>query len=186
MYKWITAACCSALLLSGCGANANPDSSPSQHNNGSLHAQENGAGKKLIEDRSAVEAHLEELAKGVDGVNDANCVIIGNTAIVGINVNGSVERSRVGTIKYSVAEAFHNDPYGIDAIVTADIDIRDRLKEIGADIRNGRPLSGFANEMADIIGRLIPQLPRNIAPPKPDEQAPAEEPVNEEPHSGAQ
>jgi YhcN/YlaJ family sporulation lipoprotein len=85
---------------------------------------------------------------------------MGNTAVVGIDVDGRMERSRVGTIKYAVAEAFRKDPYGIDAIVTADMDLTNRIREIGADIRRGRPFSGFAEELSDIMGRIVPQLPR--------------------------
>jgi len=111
-------------------------------------------------------AHLEALAKGVEGVQGANCVVFGKYAIVGIDVDSRMERTQVGTIKYSVAEAFRKDPYGIDALVTADVDMGQRLREIRADVMNGKPISGFADEMADIVGRLIPQIPRNIIPPK--------------------
>ncbi|BBI34697.1 YhcN/YlaJ family sporulation lipoprotein [Cohnella abietis] len=120
---------------------------------------------KKIDNPKKVAAHLEMLARGVNGVKDANCVIFGKYAIVGIDVDEKMERSRVGTIKYSVAEAFRKDPYGIDAVVTADIDLSQRLREMRADIRHGRPLAGFAEELADIVGRVIPQIPRNIMPP---------------------
>jgi YhcN/YlaJ family sporulation lipoprotein len=96
--------------------------------------------------------------------------VFGNTAIVGIDVDARMERSRVGTLKYSVAEAFRKDPYGIDALVTADMDLSQRINEIGADIRRGRPIAGFAEEMADIMGRIVPQLPRDIIPQEPEKQ----------------
>lgn len=164
MYKWFTAAIVIAILATGCGNGARNETSPSPLNNGRMQAQSN-SGKKLIQDRAKVEAHLEELARGIDGVQGAHCVVVGNTAIVGIDVDGALERSRVGTIKYSVSEAFQNDPYGIDALVTADIDIAARLQDIGNDIRDGRPIRGFAEELADIMGRIIPQLPRDVMPP---------------------
>jgi len=113
-----------------------------------------------------VAAHLESLARGVEGVRNANCVVFGNYAIVGIDVDEKMERTQVGTTKYAVAEALRKDPYGADALVTADIDMGQRLREIRADIMNGRPISGFAEELADIVGRLVPQIPRNIVPPK--------------------
>lgn len=110
-------------------------------------------------------ARLEQLAMSVEGVNNAHCVVVGQTAVVGIDVDPALERSRVGTIKYSVAEALRKDYDGMNALVTADIDIAQRLGEMGEDIRNGRPIAGFVEEMADIIGRIIPQVPRDIAPP---------------------
>ncbi len=110
----------------------------------------------------ATEARLEQLAESIQEVKHANCVIVGDTAIVGIDVGGDVERSRVGTIKYAVAEALRKDPVGINAIVTADMDLNHRLQEIRQDIQNGRPMQGIAEELADIVGRIVPQLPRDI------------------------
>lgn len=115
--------------------------------------------------------HLKTLAKQVEGVEDANCVILGNTAVVGIDVDGELERARVGTIKYAVAEALRKDPEGVDSIVTADADVTERIKEIGEHIRQGHPISGFASELADMVGRIIPQLPKDVqVRQNPDEQ----------------
>lgn len=107
---------------------------------------------------------LEELAKSIPQVTDAKCVIMGKTAIVGITVDPALDRSRVNTIKYSVAEAFRKDPAGINAFVTADMGLGERIRHVRDDIRNGRPFTGFAQELGDIIGRVAPQLPRDIQP----------------------
>jgi YhcN/YlaJ family sporulation lipoprotein len=107
---------------------------------------------------------LEELAKGIPQVEDAKCVIMGKTAIVGITVEPNLDRSRVNIIKYSVAEAFRKDPEGINAFVTADMALGERIRHVRDDIRNGRPFAGFAQELGDIIGRVAPQIPKDIAP----------------------
>lgn len=137
-------------------------------------AGSNGAGNKyearakqtipddqLNRNEKATVERLEQLAKGVPGVQSANCVLFGKTAVVGIDVSGTLDRSRVGTVKYAVAEAMRDDPVGVNAIVTADMDLNNRLKEIRQDLQNGRPMAGFAEELADIVGRIIPQLPRD-------------------------
>lgn len=150
------------LLVTGCARN---QASPSPQNVAQPQADE-GMAPFAEADPNAVASHLEMLARGVEGVEGANCVVFGNYAIVGIDVDPKMERSRVGTVKYAVAEAFRKDPYGIHAIVTADIDLAQRIREIRADIRQGRPAAGFAEELADIVGRLVPQIPRNIIPPQ--------------------
>lgn len=154
-----------AMGSAGCGK----QQSAANHSENRLQAQaqaNNNATKRKIENPKKVAAHLESLARGVQGVKGANCVVFGKYAIVGIDVDEKMERTRVGTVKYAVAEAFRKDPYGIDAIVTADIDLAQRVREIRADVSKGRPISGFAEELADMVGRLIPQIPRNIVPPK--------------------
>lgn len=123
---------------------------------------------------AATEQRLEQLAEQIPEVKHANCVIMGETAIVGIDVGGELDRSRVGTIKYAVAESLRQDPIGIHAIVTADMDLYHRLQEIKQDLANGRPMQGVAEELADIVGRIIPQLPLDTRegdsspPPRPD------------------
>lgn len=154
-----------ALILSaaGCG---NGDAERQQSGTQRAQSTTNGPGNGNNNNRVDTATHLEMLARGVPGVNDANCVVFGNYAIVGIDVASKMDRSHVGTIKYAVAEAFRKDPAGIDALVTADMDLTQRIREIRADVRNGRPVAGFTEELADIVGRLVPQIPRSIVPPR--------------------
>ena len=152
-----------AVMLAGCARPQNGASSPSgQADNMSV--QQTVPPKPEIRDRQAVIERLEQLATSVPQVRAANCVVLGHTAIVGIDVDPDLERSRVDVIKYSVAEALRKDPYGVHAFVTADVDIAGRIREIREDIRRGRPVAGFAEELADIIGRIVPQLPKDITP----------------------
>lgn len=113
-----------------------------------------------------ISKRLVQLASDVPGVKDATAVVFGKYAIVGIDVDANLERSQVGTIKYSVAESLKHDPYGAESIVVADPDINARLKEIASDIRNGKPGQGIIRELADIAGRLMPEIPKNIIPAK--------------------
>lgn len=107
---------------------------------------------------------LVNLAIKVPGVNDATAVVFRRYAIVGIDVGAKIDRARVGTIKYTVAEALQEDPFGANSIVTADPDTMQRLREIAADVGNGRPVEGFAEELGDILGRWMPQLPHRTQP----------------------
>lgn len=164
------------LLLTGCGTNSRT-ASPSpqdQSNSEQLKAQSTTENVENVNMNSTMTAeqrqvYLEELAARVPGVNGAHCVIMGKTAIVGIDVDAKLERARVGSIKYSVAEALRKDPQGTGSLVTADIDINQRLIEIGNKIKAGHPVSVFATELADMIGRIIPQFPSDTAPPVRDQ-----------------
>jgi YhcN/YlaJ family sporulation lipoprotein len=152
-----------ALGLTGCGNGAQERAQSGDQRPQSMTNSGNGNNNNNGVD---VATHLEMLARGVPGVNDANCVVFGNYAIVGIDVGEQMDRSHVGTLKYAVAEAFRKDPVGVDALVTADMDLAQRIREIRADVNNGRPIAGFTEELGDIVGRLIPQIPRGIVPPR--------------------
>ncbi|WP_064093848.1 YhcN/YlaJ family sporulation lipoprotein [Rossellomorea aquimaris] len=120
-----------------------------------------------------ISKHLVSLTTGIPDVKDATAVVFGKYAFVGIDIDSNVERSQVGSIKYSVAEALKDDPYGAQAIVVADPDLYARLKEISKDIQNGQPVQGIMNELSDISGRLMPELPKSLKQTDP-ENAPKE------------
>ncbi|WP_272893637.1 YhcN/YlaJ family sporulation lipoprotein [Heyndrickxia oleronia] len=113
-----------------------------------------------------ISRRLVKLATSVPKVKDATAVVFGNYAIVGIDVDDNIDRSQVGSIKYSVAESLKHDPYGAQAIVVADPDFTARLKEIGQDIQSGKPGQGILNELADIVGRVMPEIPKNLVQPE--------------------
>jgi YhcN/YlaJ family sporulation lipoprotein len=121
-----------------------------------------------------ISRHLVNLTTHIPNVDDAAAVVVGRYAIVGIDVNDNMERSEVDTVKYTVAEALKKDPHGARAIVVADPDITARLKEISLDIQNGQPIQGIFNELSDITGRVIPEVPADMI--EPQTESPTEDP----------
>ncbi len=119
--------------------------------------------------------YLAALASDIPNVKDATAVVAGDYAVIGIDVDQDLDRSKVGSIKYSVAESIKHDPLGAGAVVVADPDINARLKEIKDDMSKGRPLQGIINELADITGRLMPELP-----PQEDDKNPQEAPQKQD------
>ncbi len=132
--------------------------------------KENGRDQVVEEfDRKTAQQTAERLAKlatRVSEVNDATAVVVGPWAVVGIDIDASYDRGRVGNIKYSVAEALKQDPAGAYAVVTADPDTLQRLREMREAIQNGEPVEGIMNELAEIVGRLMPQIPREVESPQ--------------------
>lgn len=158
------------IIAVSCTANPNNDNSPPQSDQqNQVKVKQTVPEKRDIKDHQEVADRLEKLAKQMPQVKSANCVVIGNTAILGINVDEKLDQSKVGIIKYSVAEALRKDPHGVHAIVTADMDIAERLRIIRKEIKQGRPVSGFTKELGAIIGRIMPQLPMDVLPPENDE-----------------
>lgn len=114
--------------------------------------------------------HLAEVAGSVPNVNDAAAIVAGPYAVVGINVDKDLDRSRVGTIKYSVSEAMYHDPYGKTAVVVADGDITERIRQMGNKIQEGHPVQGVVDELSAIVGRYMPEFPINEDQPvEPDQ-----------------
>ncbi len=109
--------------------------------------------------------HLSELASRVPDVDEATAIIAGPYAIVAIDVNDTLDRARVGTVKYSVSEALYKDVYGKTAVVIADADIVERFRQMNRKIAEGYPVQGIVDELAAIVGRYMPVMPNNQQPP---------------------
>ena len=151
------------IFFSGCASNEEVAESNEQNKNDRVIQVKNSTTEQ-IEKKSGQEIaeHLVDLATSIPNVNDATAVVIGKYAVVGIDVNSKLDRSRVGTIKYSVAESLKKDPYGANAVVIADPDTNVRLSKMAEEIQDGRPVVGIMNELADIVGRVIPEIPSDI------------------------
>ncbi len=116
---------------------------------------------QMNENKTAQEVaeHLVHLAERVPEVQAATALILGDLAVVGIDVNAELDRSDVGVVKYEVVEALKDDPYGAYAFVSADPDVNARLRGMQEEIQAGHPIAGIMNELAAIVGRLIPIVP---------------------------
>lgn len=103
--------------------------------------------------------HLANIAHDVPNVNDSVAIVAGPYAVVGIDVDKDLDKSRVGTIKYSVSEALQHDRYGKTAVVIADVDMMERIRLMKEKVQEGYPVQGVVDELAAIVGRVIPDMP---------------------------
>ncbi|HEX6922862.1 MAG TPA: YhcN/YlaJ family sporulation lipoprotein [Bacillales bacterium] len=192
MKKWqIAIASLLLAVTAGCQQNNQPAEEGRDNDNHNTKYMEvkqsvndNDAQKRERITSQDIARHLVKIATGVPQVKDATAVVTMGYAVVGIDVDKDVERSKVGTIKYAVAEAMRNDRYGANAVVVADPDTVERLKNMGQAIKNGRPVSGVLDQLADIVGRVIPQVPSDMRntnqnKPSPGQQQKQQLPKNE-------
>ncbi|MBR3206441.1 MAG: YhcN/YlaJ family sporulation lipoprotein [Bacillus sp. (in: Bacteria)] len=151
------------ILLGACQQQEKPEALDKQDGRQHLVRVSDSSKKKTNQARPSTDVaeHLVNVTEHVADVNDATAIVIGRYAVVGIDVKDDLDRSKVETIKYSVAKALRNDPEGANAVVVADPDTVSRLKEMGKEIQAGRPVSGIMDELAAIVGRVMPEMPKN-------------------------
>ncbi len=90
-------------------------------------------------------------------IDSASCVITGDTALVGVQFEKQYKGDLTNAIKKSVEKRVRDIEPDIDnVVVTADPDLLSRIKTIASDIENGKPLSGFTEEIEEIIRRINP------------------------------
>jgi YhcN/YlaJ family sporulation lipoprotein len=91
-------------------------------------------------------------------VQSASCVITGNTAMVGLQFNKQYKGKLTNAIKRQVEKRVRDTDERINrVVVTADPDLVSRIEEIFQEIGKGRPVSGFAEELREMINRINPK-----------------------------
>ncbi len=166
----LTCVMAGALLLGGCmGNNDNNEND----NNGTAETKMGQTVQQSVrplipqqrtDNLRQITNRLETVAKTIPEVKKANAILIGKTAIVGIDLDKKTDRTKADSIKYAVARALGKEPYGARAIVTSDADMGQRIMNVRNGIVNGQPLASFTNELGEIIGRIAPQMSNQVAP----------------------
>lgn len=169
-------------LMVGCTQQEDAKSLESQQtNNQTIQVRNSSQDDDLPEmNNREIAAHLANVANRVPEVNHATAVVAGPYAVVGIDVDEELDRSRVGTIKYTVLEALYHDPYGKTAVVVADADATARIRGIAEKIRQGQPVQGFVDELSAIVGRYMPDFPIRENVPEQSDQNKKQLDPNEE------
>lgn len=149
------------ILITGCQTSEDTAKLENQGENNRRFMQVSDPDDNENEKKSNTEIaeHLAEVASRVPEVNSASAIVAGPYTVVAIDVKGDIDRSRVGTIKYTVSEALYHDPWGKTAVVIADADIMERLRGMGDKIQQGYPIRGVVDELAAIVARFMPEFP---------------------------
>ncbi|MFC3040205.1 YhcN/YlaJ family sporulation lipoprotein [Virgibacillus xinjiangensis] len=169
------------FVLLGCQQEEEEPLAQQENENSDMMQVENSAPAERKElDNEQIADRLANLADDVPNVEDATAVVAGPYAVVGIDVDKDLDRSRVGTIKYSVLEALYHDPYGKTAVVVADADANERIRDMADKISQGHPVQGIVDEVAAIVGRYMPDFPMNENAPQEPDQNKQMIPENEE------
>jgi YhcN/YlaJ family sporulation lipoprotein len=122
------------LFITGCNSNNNANENQGNHNN-VTQVKNTTISDNDKQSSQQTARRLVDLTVKVPHVKDATAAVLGNYAVVGIDVGSNLERSEVGTIKYAVGEALKNDPRGANAVIVADPDMNARIREVSRDIQ---------------------------------------------------
>lgn len=161
---------CLIIGLAAC-QNQEQESLPQQENkNPTIQVKDSDPVPKQRKTNQQISKHLANVAREVPDVRRATTLVAGPYIVVAIDVDKELDRSRVGSIKYSVAEALKKDPYGKDAVVVADADGYERIKQMARKVREGHPIRGITDELAAIVGRYMPEVPVPDSQPREPDQ----------------
>ena len=100
------------------------------------------------------------IARKVTDLNDVDrcsVLITGDTALVGVDIKNNIKGNLTTELKRRIETRVKNTDSRINNVaVTADPDLYTRIRNMAFDIENGRPISGFANEIKEMLRRITP------------------------------
>ncbi|MDF2590794.1 MAG: putative sporulation lipoprotein YhcN/YlaJ [Clostridia bacterium] len=103
--------------------------------------------------------NLVSAIEGINGVRNANVVVSGNTAYVGITLDNTANATNTNNIKSNVAQQVKTSNRNINTVyVSTDAGFINRLRNVVNGIKGGRPISGFTNELNNMVERITPNM----------------------------
>lgn len=101
----------------------------------------------------------EKIVDQVQGINSATVVFAEEVAYVGIDLHANLSGNEAEDVKNKVAQVVKEDDPDIETVfVTEDADTFTRLQKIGRDIEDGRPITGFLDELQNMFKRVTPSM----------------------------
>lgn len=101
---------------------------------------------------------LAKTAEKVTGVKSATVVISGSTVFVGLETKPEVEAKKTEEIKTKVGNEIKKADTKVKTVnITTDPNLITRLKKVAKGIEGGKPVSSFAQELAEITRRIAPK-----------------------------
>lgn len=108
------------------------------------------------EDRDTA-ADIRRIAESVPGVERSYSVVVGNAVLIGLDLDNDQQEQGISNIKNRVAEKAEADTRIVRAYVSSDPDTTARIRELADNVRKGRPVTEYLDEIGEIIQRLTPQ-----------------------------
>ncbi len=111
------------------------------------------ANDRTSDNATRIANRIEELNE----VKNATVAISGSRCLVGVTTTNNVEGNMTTALKDRIDKVVKDEDKNIKTVhVTASPDLYKRIENIGNDVRGGKPLSGFAEEIEELIRRITP------------------------------
>ena len=107
--------------------------------------------------------NIERAVQAIPGVKNASAVVTRDSAYVGISTDerrntANTNTTDVENLKKQAANVVRKTDRSINNVyVSADANFVQRVDRIANDVRNGKPVEGFGEELRELVNRVTPQ-----------------------------
>lgn len=138
------------------GSNQNPSYNPNQYTGyvGNTKTPNYNYQNNMSRKNSGLNNTIRNKCNQLQGVKDCSVAVNGDTCVVAVDPNGTLNES----LKNQIESTCKNSNANIKKIViTQDNDVYDQLKRLGQDVQAGQPITDINNEIQNIFNRLAPK-----------------------------
>ncbi len=158
------------MVVAGCTPKTEeqpPNPDPQQNTQDAEDADNQKEGGETAQDNAVgTSERMEDMAENavdaatdVEGVEAANVVVLGNTALIGVGLDKDIAEEKIDDIKSEIDQAVKERDQRIkNTSITADPDLTTRIKKVTTGISEGRPISESWDELTDIFKRMTPAV----------------------------
>ncbi|WP_053955893.1 YhcN/YlaJ family sporulation lipoprotein [Inediibacterium massiliense] len=105
-----------------------------------------------------MENDVENGINKITGVSNATVLINNNTAYVGVDLAANIESAKTNAKKDEIIKKVKDMEPAINTVyVSTDVDVVGRFRNYARDVRNGKPISGFIDEIEEMFRRPVPR-----------------------------
>lgn len=134
---------------------AKQNESQSSQNSNSSNSDEN----KTNSDLSVKASNIANNLNKINGVQKATVIMVGDTALIGLNLNDNLGNDKVTAIKREVSTKTKNLESGVTTtFITASPDLVQRINNLAVDLKNGNAVDGVKDELNNLVNRISPTL----------------------------
>lgn len=118
---------------------------------------ENRTGTDGNDHEARAEKIADAIVEKVPAVSNAHVLISEKMAYAAVEIDNTANTNESANLKDEIVKVIKETDTEIeDAYVSEDADTFTRIGEIGKDIANGKPISGFAEEIENLFVRITP------------------------------
>ncbi|WP_058485636.1 YhcN/YlaJ family sporulation lipoprotein [Defluviitalea phaphyphila] len=104
-------------------------------------------------------SNIAKVINNFEQVDDTTVIIVGNTALIGIDLISGISEEEIGEIKKLIEEkTFLTDTSLKNVSITTSEEMVKRIKEIAKNLREDRKEEGLVDEINSIIRRITPTI----------------------------
>lgn len=109
---------------------------------------------KNVESQSYIDNFISSTALAIPGVKEANAVVVGNVALVGVRFDSKVDAERQKNIRKDISDKISTLNGIMDTLITSEPQKVSKIKKVANRLRSGRSITESWDDLDSLMKSL--------------------------------